>query len=126
MTKVLMICLALLTGSIAFGQGTIEVPVDEAIEAVRNKQRVESLTNELQQAEIKLGIKDKIINSLKSELSSWELDNKLLKDNYDIAITRIESLQKKENPGYSWNDFKNDALIFFGGAVAALVVLISI
>lgn len=118
-----MTLFAILIVSTAFSQGITD---SQKLEAVRNAQRVESLSNELQQAEIKIDIRDKIINSLKSELSSWELENQLLQDNYELALTRIEALQKKDNPGYSWNDFKNDALIFFGGAVAALVVLVSI
>lgn len=111
-------------GSIVFSQETIQITKKQALDAVKAKQLSISLANELQQAEIKIGIRDNIIAAFKSEIYSWELDNKLLQDNYDLALTRIEALQKRDNRGYGWNDFKNDALIFFGGAVATLVVLI--
>jgi hypothetical protein len=122
MTKVLTL-FAILIVSTAFSQGITD---SQKLEAVRNAQRVERLTNELQQAEIKIGIRNKIIEALKTEISSWELDNKLLQDNYELALTRIEALQKKDNPGYGWNDFKNDALLVLGGMALGIAAILSL
>ena len=118
--------LLILTTSLGYSQNTIPITKEQALEAIRNAQRVESLQTDLRSADVLILSQGELIATLKSEVSNRELIIKLTNNNYDILEAQYEALKKNKNPSYNFGDFLKDAgkvLIGVVIGIGAILVL---
>ncbi len=109
----------------SFSQNTIQITTDQALEAVRNKQRVESLTSDL----IAMGFvtsKYKIaVDNLQKDLNDKELVISLWKKNYDILHSQYDALKAQRDPKYGFSEFLKDAgKVLIGVAIGVAGILL--
>ena len=85
----------------SFSQNTIQITTNQALEAVRNKQRVESLTSDLIAMGIVTSKYKTAVDNLQKDLNDKELVISLWKKNYDILEAQFES-EKARKPKSNW------------------------
>lgn len=119
MIKVLTL-LAILTVSTAFSQGITD---QQKLEAVRNAQRVESLSNELGIAYLKISVFEEKVANFDIERAAFELKNNLIQNNYDRLEARYEALAALKDDKYTFVDFLTDLGLVAAGIIIGAVAV---
>jgi hypothetical protein len=88
-----------LNSSIGFTQ--IQISPDQAKEAIRNAQRVESLKVDLRSSEVIILSQIELVSNLKNEVSDKEMIVALTNKNYAILQTQYEA-EKARKPRSNW------------------------
>ena len=102
--KKILIALMILTASLSYSQGTIQITTDQAKEAIKAKQRVQKLESALQVqgliiSEYKIQVKDlkESGGHLSAELDLWKKNYDLLKTQFDAEIAK-----KPKDKTFTW------------------------
>jgi hypothetical protein len=90
---------------------------------VRYKQTAETLANEVSRLGVIISIKDGLIEKYNKKLAEKELAFNALKENYEIVELELKAALEKNNPGYTFDNFKNDVLKVLGGALIMLGII---
>ena len=123
MTRILTV-IAILIASVTFSQETIEITTDQALEAVRNKQRVESLSIDLRAMGLVVSKYKTAVDNLQKDLNDKELVIALWKKNYNILQAQYDALKSQKDPKYGFNDFLKDAgKVLIGVAIGVAGIL---
>lgn len=106
------------------GTPRIEITTGQAKEAIRNAQRVESLTLVVSIQSQQIVEYRGIVEELKGSIANKEAQLELLGQNYSKMESLYRAERKKKTPGYSLKDFLNDVGLVGLGVVAGVVLIL--
>lgn len=114
--KHLLIILAILTVSLSYSQGTIQISPHQAKEAIKAKQRVQVLESALQTQGLILTQYKMQAEDHEADAADLLLSNELWKKNYQTLEALYEA-EKAKKPKSNWLTWTLGVLAAFGGGI---------